>query len=243
MDSQWRSRYQSLLTEDWVGLGYLPQPEPGLTGNIHDIFQRTNASRPPSVQHIWPQFRSEDEYDAMFAELGTVLQMASNILATPASLDFIYQVAFSFREERGGLTHQGHICREFGHQPIFSPALARQEARKALRGLSRSITLQIGDPVSNPEVVPAFAVTSFTLVYFMDGVRVNDVGKETGLASRVTLNEAYILKLRQLDAQEGDTTFQKMSLQLKMAITLCHEITVSTMLFLPQTTSGGTSLQ
>ena len=77
----------------------------------------------------------------------------------------------------------------------------------------------------------------------MEGVRLTDVGKETGLASRITLNEAYILKLRELDAQEGDTTSQKMSLQLKMAITLCHEITVSTMLFPAQFASGGTSVQ
>ena len=233
MDSQWRSEYESLSTEDWVGLGYLPKPETGLTGDVHQIFQRTNASRPPTVQHIWPQYRSQDEYDAMFAELGTVLQMASNILTSPASLEFIRQVAFSSREERGGFTHQGHVCREFGHQPTEYPHLARQEAKNALRALSHSITLQIGDPRSNPEVVPAFAVTTFTLAYFMDGVRLNDASKETGLASRITLNEAYILMLRQLEAQEGDTTFQKMSLQLKMAITLCHEVTVSTMFFAP----------
>ena len=226
-----------------MGLGYLPKPEPGLTGNVHDIFQRTNTSRPPNVQHIWPQFRSQEEYDAMFAELGTVLQIASNILTSPASLNFIYQVAYSPREERGGLTHQGHIYREFGHRPPIFPAFGRQEARRALRVLSHSITLQIGDPISNPEVVPAFAVTSFTLVYFMEGVRLNDVGKETGLASRITLNEAYILMLRQLDAQEEDTTSQKMSLQLKMAITLCHEVTVSNMFFTSQITSGGTSMQ
>ena len=179
----------------------------------------------------------------MFAELGTVLQIASNILTTPASLTFVYQVAYSSREEQGGLTHQGHICREFGRRPPIFPAFGRQEARRALRGLSHFITLQIGDPLSNPEVVPAFAVTRFTLVHFMEGVRLNDVGKETGLASRITLNEAYILKLRQLDAQEEDTTSQKMSLQLKMAITLCHEVTVSNIFFAPQITSGGISVQ
>ena len=174
----------------------------------------------------------------MFAKLGTVLLIASNILTTPASLDFIYQVVSSSREERGGLTNQGHISREFGYQTTIFPALARQEARKALRSLSHFTTLQIGDPLSNPEVVPAFAVTRFTLVYFMEGVRLNDVSKETGLASRITLNEAYILKLRQLDAQEEDITSQKMSLQLKMAITLCYEVTVSTMLFAQRITSG-----
>ena len=233
MDSQGRSRYESLSNEDWVGLGYLPKPHSGLTGDVHEVFQRINASRPPTVQHIWPQFRSQDEYDVMFAELGTVLHMASNILTSPASLEFIWQVAFSSREEPGGLTHQGHVCREFGHRSTISPRFMRQAAKKALRLLSHSITIQVGDPLSNPKVVEAFAVTSFTLVSFMEGVRLNDAGNKTGLASKITLNEAYILMLRQLDAQEEDTTMQKMSLQLKMAITLCHEVTVSTMFFAP----------
>ncbi len=227
MDSKTRSSYTSLSNEDWIKLGYLREDDLGLTGNIHPLFQRTNASRPSGAEHIWPQYKSEDDYESMCAEMGTVLRMASNMLESPQSLDFLYQVAFSPRRvSKTGPSNQGRPCKEFGwYDP---PNFGRGMAKDALRLLSRSLTLQIGDPETNPAVRVSFAVTASTLVSFPEGVKVNDAGRP-GIAARITLNQNYILQLRDLAAQEGDTTSQRTSLESKMAQTLGHEVVVSTM--------------
>ncbi|CAD6571123.1 MAG: hypothetical protein ASARMPRED_004207 [Alectoria sarmentosa] len=225
MDSNSRSRYTSLLKEDWVKLGYLHEEDSGLTRKFHPLFQRTNALRPLGAEHIWPQYKSEVEYHAMCAEMGTIFQMASSMLETSKSLDFLYQVANSPRKvSNTGSSNQGRPCKEFGWTEPPSKAMARQAARDALRRLSRFLTFQIGDPEANPAVRGSFGSTEVTLDHFLEGVKMNDVSSKSGMASKITLNEDYILRLRELDNQEGDTTSQRISLQLKMAITLCHEI-------------------
>ena len=153
MDSQTRSEYESLLQEDWVKLGYQPddlglksQPDdPGLKSELHPLFQRTNASRPSGAEHIWPQYKSEGEYETLCAELGIVFQTASNMLETPASLDFLYQVAHNPRKiSQQGPSNQGRPCKEFGwSEPPFT---GRQMTKIALRRLSRSLTFTISDP-------------------------------------------------------------------------------------------------
>ena len=229
MDSQTRSKYASLLREDWIKLGYPVEDDLGMTGDFHPLFQRTNDSRPPGAKHIWPQFKSESEYETLCAELGTSLQMASNMLQTPKSLGFLYQVAYSPRRvSKQGLSNQGRPCKEFGwSEPADN---AHQIARAALRHLAHSLTFQIRDPEAHPRVQGSVAVTAHTLLGFTEGVKINDASSIRGMASIITINQDIIDKLRELDAQDQDTTSQKMSLQMKIAKTLCHEIAVSTML-------------
>lgn len=110
-------------------------------------------------------------------------------------------------------------------------------AKDALRQLSRSLILQIGDPEANPAVRGSIAVTSSTLMNFRNGVKINDASKSE-IASKITLKQDFILKLRDLDAQEGDTTSQGMSVEVQLAITLCHEVAVSMIPISSKTTSG-----
>ena len=223
MNSETREDYSSLFDEDWVKLGYLAEQE--LTGSIHTLFQRTNKSRPLGHKHIWPQYKSEAEYNELYKVMGPVLQLATRILGTPSSLDFLYQVAYSPRiTSRGELSNQGRPCKEFGWIEPPTRELGRQMTREALSRLSRSITFLFGDSKANPDIKNAFAVTGPWILGFQDGVKINDASSTAGMASRVTLN---LEKLGGLDAQ-GDDTPQKMTLQLKIAITLCHEIAVST---------------
>lgn len=224
MDSQARSKYTSILNEDWAELGYRLQDDPGLKEKIHPIFQRTNASRPPGAEHIGPQYKSETDYDGIFAEMGPILQMASNMLESPKSLEFLYQVAHSPRTVSDtGLSNRGRPCKEFGWAKPPSKSMVRQNARNALRRLSHSLTFQIGDPEANPNIGSSIAVTGPTQVNFPNGVKMNDASDKSGIASKITLNAAIIRKLVAL----GDTTQQKMSLQVKIAVTLCNEIAVS----------------
>lgn len=112
-------------------------------------------------------------------------------------------------------------------------------ARAALRHLAHSLTFQIRDPEAHPRVQGSVAVTAHTLMHFTEGVKINDASSIRGMASIITINKDIIDKLRELDAQDQDTTSQKMSLQMKIAKTLCHEIAVSTMLCsLKSTTSN-----
>ena len=59
-------------------------------------------------------------------------------------------------------------------------------------------------------------------------MKIHDASSQSGLASRITINQDFIVRLQELDTQEGDTAVQKMSLPLKLAATPCHEIAVST---------------
>ena len=238
MDSGSRSNYRSLLKEDWVKLGYQPKHDP-LTGTIHPLFQRTNASRPKTAAHIWPQYESEAKYGKMCAIMGPVLQLASNILESQSSLEFLYQVAYSPRVTSDGeISSQGRPCKEFGWNEPPTKAMGRQMAREALRHLSHSLTFLVEDPEADSDLSKSFAVTQSTMLGFYEGVKINDVTDRPGIASRITLNKAKVAMLMELDGQEGDATSQKMSLQLKIAITLCHEITVSTPLESSRLASG-----
>ena len=223
MDPDTRDSYQSLIDEDWAKLGYLANQE--LTGSVHSLFQRTNTSRPAGQEHIWPQYRSEAEYNEMYKVMGPVLQMATRILETPRSLDFLYQVAYSPRiTSRGERSNQGRPCKEFGWTEPPTRELGRQMTREALRRLSGSISFAFGDSKANPGLENAFASTGPWIPGFPDGVKINDASSTVGMASRVTLNQEKFGGLVTL----GDTTPQKMTLQLKVAMTLCHETAVST---------------
>ena len=228
MDSQARDKYPSILEEDWVELGYQRGDDPGLAEKIHPIFQRTNASRPPGSEHIWPQYKSETDYGTMYDKMGVILQMASNMLVSPQSLDFLYQVARSPRRDSDkGPSKQDRPCKEFGWAKPPSKSMIRQHARNALNRLAHSLTFQVGDSEANPGLGSDIAQTKWTYSTFRSGVKLNDLD-EAGIASKITLNSAFLLQLITLDREEEDTTDQKMSLQVKIAMTICHEIAVST---------------
>ena len=226
MNSQARSKYSTISNEDWVKLGYRPLYEPGLTNEIHHLFQYTHASRSKDAPRTWPQLNSKAEYDEMCTQMGPVLQLASNMIQSPKSLDFVYDVVYSPRED-GGLDNQGRTCKEFGRKEHPFPAIRRDMAKKALRSLSRSLRFQVADPEANPAVQTSFAATGFALTNFEGGIKIDEVSSKLGLASKIYLNRNFIVKLKELDTHEGDTTAQKMTLELKMAITLCHEVAVS----------------
>lgn len=225
MDSESRKQYESLSEEDWVELGYQGGEDPGLTRKLHPLFQRTNTSRPVDARFIWPQYRSEAEYDAFCVRMGPVLQLASNILDTPASLEFLYQVAHSERQDaRHDLDEHGRPYQEFGWGDEQPTVMQHVWAKEALRRLARSLAFRVSDTMENPAIV---AETAHTLVGFQQGVLINEASSRWGMASRITLNKSFLDRLAEVDAQDGDFTSQKMSLQLKLAVTICHEIAVS----------------
>ena len=241
MNDTYRSKYPAILEEDWVNLGYLPENRPKLTRNIHHLFQYSNASRPKDYPHIWPQYESEEEYNGMLKEMGPVLRLASCILESPKSLDFLHEVSHSPRKILLPhlLTNQGHRSKEFGWD-AKSMAETRERARDSLRNLSHSLTFQIMDPESFPPVQGSLAITKHTLVGFMNGVKIDNVSSGAGSASRITINQIYVRKLMELKTQGEETIPEKMSLQLKLAVTLCHEVNVSLSLESPKPSSAVT---
>ncbi len=241
MDFTFRRRYPSVLDKDWAKLGYLPKQNTRLNIDLHPVFQQINAQRPKGHELIWPQCDSLQKYNTMVAELGPILQLASNILESPDSLDYLYQVGHSPRRisSSGQLSNKGHLCKEFGRAAITSMTVMRPWVKNILRNLAHSLSFQIGNPEAS-NVGGSIAITSPSFVGFMDGVKVNDVGGKSGVASMITINEEYLNMLRDLDNQPGDFTFQKMSLQLRIAISLCHEVAVSTMFNSSKLASGVT---
>lgn len=104
-------------------------------------------------------------------------------------------------------------------------------ARNALRHLSHSLRFMISSPNTNPVVEGSIALTTTDPEGFPDGVNITEASSKMGVASTITLNGDFIFKLKKLIAQEENTVTQKLSLQVGLAITLCHEITVSVIRF------------
>ena len=235
MDSESRSKLAWISEEDWENLGFLPEPNQGLKSDfqqiqgpdndVHPLFQRTNAFRPAGQEYIWRQHMSESKYREMYRVLGPSIQLASQILGSPRSLEFLYQVAYSSKKTpKGQLSTEERPCKEFGWPGIYElPQKKRREwAINALSNLAHSLSFEINDAQSS------MAFTDINLrPEFKDGARIDDTAGRPGLASVITINQDYFDMLLGLDTQEGDTTAQMMNLQLKLAITLCHEVSVS----------------
>ena len=243
MNDTYRSKHATIWEQDWVKLGYLPERDQIMTRKALPIFQRGNGSRPAGYQYIWPQYQSSEAYEAMYAYLGPILELASYILESPRSLEFLDEVTHSTRRilPPHVLTNQGHRCKEFGWTEGPSKE-TRQRARKTLHNLSSSLTFQIADPELFPEIQGSLAITKHTLVGFMNGVNIGNDPIGMGSASRIIINKTYIRRLNELIAQEkaeGRTMPEKMSLQFKLAATLGHEVNVS---LSPRSTSSSRTI-
>ena len=227
MDSATRDEYPSVLETDWLKLGYPPIRE-SPTRDLHPLFRRIYLSRPSGEEQIKPQYMSEQEDAEMCAVMRPILQLASNMLVTPKSLDFLYQVAFSPRKSiRGEHSEQGRPQVEFGWTEPHDQRVGRQMTKDALHRLSRSLTFYIADPRDSPDVEENIAFTNPVVRSSGDGVKINDVSRISGVESMMTLNKKYITMLKEFGTQEGDTEVQKMIIQFVLAKTLCHEVAVS----------------
>lgn len=227
MDAKTRNKYSTFLEEDWAKLGYLATPGSneyglGLTNTKHAIFQYTNNGRPNTLQPIWLQYTIED-YELLCAEIDPILRLASLMLESTASLDYLYDIIYNPRQEPvEAVEYNGYPVPEI--EPTESNEIRRNMAKEALNKLAESIVFLVETPKENPEkdchcnTVPSLAVQSY-------GINIaDDADSPKGIGSMIRINKSYLIKLTKLLAREENNVSQILSLQFKVATLICHEV-------------------
>ena len=226
MDAQTKERYSAIHDQDWERLGYIEIPqfrqyEPELEGDIHPIFQYTVPGRPDS-RAIWPGY-TQQGYQDLLVDLNPVLRLATKIMRSPGSLDFFYWLIFSPRTNvEPPIWNLGERVSEYRRDD--KPEHVRREiVTAALDRFALTHRITIGP---NQE---AAGETEAFLPKQEEGINIkDDTSVPNGLKSWIKLNEKYLHQLARLRAEGSASRLKILILRLKMAITILHEVAVST---------------
>ena len=227
MDARTRDKYSTFLGQDWTDLGYLDDPssdqyELGLTTVKLSIFHHKHHSRPITGHVIWAQY-SDSQYEKLCLELNSVLRLASAMLESPASLDLVYKIIYSPRRfPPKPLDYDG--------QPVFeierteSNETRRKMAKKALGRLAQSLSFLVENPKQGSKD-NCDTIVAHSLSLHPYGINIaDDSGTPRGIASLIHINRNHLSKLTMLLKSGGDKTSQILTLQFKLAVSICHNI-------------------
>jgi hypothetical protein len=227
MDARIRDKYSTFLEEDWKSLGYLDEPSSdqyaiGLTLPKLPIFHHKHHSRPLVGHVIWTQY-SDTQYAELCLEMDSVLRLASAMLECPASLDLLYKIIYSPRRfPPRPMDYEGQPVFEI--ERIESNETRRKMARKALSRLADSLSFLVDDPKEDGKE-NCDNVVIHTLALHPYGINIaDDSGTPRGIASVIHVNRNLLAKLSMLLKSGGDKTAQILTLQFKLAISICHNI-------------------
>jgi len=237
MEDRTKAEYPHILDDDWKQLGYLNHPAPNfanLQHPIHPIFEYHAWSRPQGKVRVdgksqGPTY-AKGSYNALAKLVEPAFRLASAMLESPASLDFIYQILHGDRVALGPQWHQnGERCWELRSRD--TPKTDRRaEAREALKRLAKSLIWQVISPDSSDPLAAYLALTGYITTEFASGINIKDSDdhRTTGLASIIRVNDATLERISNLRSyQDGDDTSRDFMfrLQFNLAVTFCHEIT------------------
>ena len=227
MDARTRDKYSTFLEEDWARLGYLDPPSSqeyglGLTLPKLPIFHHKHHSRPLVGHVIWSQY-TDTQYEKLCSELDPALRLASAMLQTPASLDLIYKIIYGPRRfPRERMDYEGQPVFEI--ESVESNETRRNMAKKALNRLAESLSFIVETPKEDGKK-NCDATVSHSLALHSYGINIaDDSGTPRGIASTIRLDRNHLSKLTLLLDQHGDNTSQILTLQFKLAISICHNI-------------------
>ena len=225
MDAKARKEYSILHDGDWKMLGYdenplLRQNEPRLEGDIHPLFQYKIPGRPDS-DPIWPLYTPE-QYENHLVDLNPVFQLATRILQSPASLDYFYWLIYSPRTDaEPPVWNLGERVSEY-RRDDKSEDDRRKMSREALDRLALTHWITIE---KSEEVKHAAGLTKARSI----GINIkDDTSAPSGVNSQIIINQEYLDKLAKLRAGGSINHLRTLNLRFKMAITLLHELAVST---------------
>ena len=227
MDARTRDKYSTFIEEDWARLGYLDPPSSqeyglGLTLPKLSIFHHKHHSRPLVGHVIWPQY-SDTQYEKLCVELDSPLRLASAMLQSPASLDLIYKIIYAPRRfPRERIDYEGQPVLEI--ECTGRNETRRNMAKKALNRLAESLSFMVENSQDDGKK-NCDTIVSHSLALHSYGINIaDDSGTPRGIASIIRLNPNHLSKLTILLGQNGDNTSQVLTLQFKLAVSICHNI-------------------
>ncbi|KAK4693204.1 hypothetical protein P7C71_g4151, partial [Lecanoromycetidae sp. Uapishka_2] len=242
------NNFPHITEDDWEELGYFEGLNPekydlGPEAKKHAIFARSNWYRSRHVMQPDGQVElrtlSVEELEEWELDFEPVELWASQMLQSPASLDFIYHITYSPRNPCG--TYNGQPCSEIVPTPLkVHKDRRRRMAKAVLARLAPTIELRVEHEKNLPEMRGAHALTKATLANARDGINIaEDEGAPVGMASVIRINHDELdrlVKLRAEVRERNRDSFPKdrhpsrndpairFRLQFKLAMTICHEI-------------------
>ena len=226
MNAEARVRISVLRPQDWQRLGYLNVPAIehqglGLTNDIHPLFL---CWRPKPIPYDGVRY----DKDHLVSVAGGVLRQASAILTSPGSLDVIYNILYARRGRVVLLNHPLGLTELTPEDPLGPEQ--RDLARRALNRLAESRRLYIEDSNDKgSKMGDSYAYTISGLGDFPDGISITDTApggnQKKGAASSTFVNRGFMTTLATLHAQQDTKRAEILTLETKMAMTLCHEVT------------------
>ncbi len=225
MDPQAKARYSVLRERDWNILGYqesyyhLFEADP--EGDIHPIFQ---FDVPGRSFPIWPLF-SQQEYQSHLVDLGPVFRLATKILLSPSSLDFFYWLIYSPRTAvEPPVWSLGDRVLEYRRYDKAEDE-RRDESRRALDRFALTHRITFGELEEDAGRTTAM----FLFARDDQGINImNDSPVASGIPSWIILSQRYLDQLARLRAGGFANRLKILNLRFKMAVTLVHELAVST---------------
>lgn len=167
-------------------------------------------------------YMSNENYYLMAEDLRPVFKLATEILLTPASLDFLYDVIWSPRTRDSGATLPNVRPAETIVPKARKTEKNRADVRAALERLAVSLSWRL------EQLSDEYALILPVLWDHQNGVCIrDDNGSHLGVASVIRINQYLLTQLKKLGENphtDPDTgTARLFSLRFKIAQTLCHE--------------------
>lgn len=105
MNAVARAVFPSVRDDEWQWLGYMDTSMPHtstLTNEIHPLLQFSNDQRGEGRERVWTLL--EGNVEEMEQMMLPVLRLATKIILSPASIQFIYYILYGPREELADLS-------------------------------------------------------------------------------------------------------------------------------------------
>lgn len=221
-----QARYPMILPEDWEELGYVTLSQERLfvhlDGRIHDLFKYTVDGKPMKT---WVK-QTPRQYQVIRAVLEPVFQLATNILLSPASLDWFYYLIFSSRTLTDPpIQHNGDDVYVYRHDD--TPMVTRhQKAKAALQRLAMVHTIELEDLDGDDH--DDEGRTEPRTDRLEQGVNIKDDSPRiSGIGPRVTMSRAFLRDFLRM-CMEGSQSLEELHVMVtKMALAFIHELAVS----------------
>lgn len=234
-----RAEYPIILGQDWEALGYVGFPyerlNPRLEKGVHDLFRYK-----PEGKRMETWFKQlPEQYLVITQALDPVFRLATNILLSPASLDWFYYLIYSPRTLTDPpIQENGQDV--YVYRRSVTPMETRHEmARAALKRLAMTHTIAlegIDEKEHNDE-----GRTEPRTDFFEQGINIkNDSFTPSGVRAHIVMSRDFVHDLVDM-CMEGIRSYAEMQVMgLKMAVSFIHEIAVSRVLT-PYTFQAGFS--
>ena len=223
-DAEARNRLTDILEEDWEALGYVGLPEGhmnrvGLDEDIHDLFEYTLEGRDFP---IWPD-QTRAQYNVLRGVLEPVFRLATNILLSPASLDYFYYLIYAPRTlPNRSVWYKDERVHEF-RRDYTAKDERRAKARAALDRLAMMHTISFGNTGADEgNTVPS------TKYFEEEGVNIKDDSSTwSGIRPHTTIDARFVTQLVQWSITGQETEDRMLILGTRMAVCFIHEFVVS----------------